>query len=278
MLSYRHGFHAGNYADVLKHTVLIQILSYLVEKAKPVVYLDTHAGAGRYDLNSAQANKIAEYQQGVQALWALTTDLPPALGDYIRCLKQWNDVKLRYYPGSPVIARHLLRSTDRMVLCEKHSTDFIHLDKLFRGQSNVECVQEDGYQKAVAFLPPIEKRGCILIDPSYEVKEEYLWVVEGLTKMLRRFSTGVYVLWYPLAQEPLTRKMIKKIVATGVRRIHQFELGITQNHQLPGMTGTGVLVINPPWNLNSKMEEALPLLSGLLGESAYHLSKELVGE
>ncbi len=278
MFSYRHAFHAGNYADVLKHTLLIQVLSYLVEKPKPIVYFDTHAGAGRYDLSSAQAKKTSEYLQGVQTLWDCKGELPSALQDYVQCLKQWNTTSLRIYPGSPSIAKQILRSTDRMVLCEMHSTDFVHLHKLFKDHNNVETCPEDGYQKVIASLPPLERRGCILMDPSYEVKDEYQWVVAGLSKMLRRFATGTYILWYPLAHEQLTRRMIKAVVGTGVRRIHQFEIGMSKEHQLPGMTGAGLLVINPPWQLAAKMQDAMPVLTQFLGGDAYWLSEELVGE
>lgn len=278
MLSYRHAFHAGNYADVLKHTVLCQILQYVVQKEKPIMYLDTHAGAGSYDLTSDKASKTDEFIQGIGALWGAKGDLPGALSTYLQCVQSFNPKELVCYPGSPQLAKYWLRAQDRMILCEKHPFDIKRLQNVFSKNKRVFCEAEDGYQKALAVLPPIEKRGVILIDPSYEVKSEYFDMATYIEKYLRRFATGIYCIWYPVAHPEKTSAMLKKMTKAVGRPMSLFEIGYTEHHNSAGMTGTGMIVINPPWSLQNAMQRALPAMVDLMCPGGYWKSEVLVGE
>lgn len=277
MLSYRHAFHAGNYADVLKHCILVQILRYLVQKDKPLCYLDTHAGAGFYRLTGAEASKTAEFHHGIGALWHATT-LPAALVDYRDCVRIACGGHLTSYPGSPWLAHHLLRATDRLVLCELHPADSKQLERTFAAYANVHCHSEDGWQKSLALTPPAERRGLVLIDPSYELKDEYIKVVEHLKQLHRKFATGIYAVWYPIADPARTETLLKRLRSSGIKRIHRFELGLTRDHLQPGMTGTGMIVVNPPWQLAEAMAPALQYLARHFGGNAYGEVEELVGE
>lgn len=277
MLSYRHAFHAGNYADVLKHSTLVQILRYMTQKDKPLCYLDTHAGAGFYSLGSPEAAKTGEYHQGIELLWQ-ARGLPPALADYQACVTAACGKHLTAYPGSPWFAQHLLRPEDRLVFCELHPADRKQLERTFSGRANVRCYGEDGWQKGVALTPPPERRGVVLIDPSYEVKDDYFTVADHLTLLHRKFATGVYAIWYPIADPARTEAMLRRIRNSGVRRILRLEIGLTHDHDQPGMTGTGMLVVNPPWNLAETMKPALAWFAARLGANAYAEVDELVGE
>lgn len=277
MLSYRHAFHAGNYADVLKHTVLVQILRYMLQKDKPICYFDTHAGAGFYDLTTEEANKTAEYHRGIELLWQ-ERSLPQALDDYRECVKAACGEHLTAYPGSPWFAQHLLRPQDRLVLCELHPADRAQLEQTFGASKNVQSYAEDGWQKSLALVPPPERRGLVLIDPSYELKEEYGKVVEHVKQLHRKFATGVYAIWYPIADPERTAFLLRRMRSSGIKRIVQLELGVTRDHREPGMTGTGMIVINPPWNLAEVMQPALEFFARRLGPYAYSDIVELAGE
>lgn len=276
MLSYRHAFHAGNYADVLKHCVLVQILRYLTQKDKPLCYLDTHAGAGFYHLTGPQALKTGEFQQGIGTLWT-RQDLPPALAEYRDIVRFGAGDHLTGYPGSPWFAQHLLRPQDRLVLCELHPKDSAQLQRTFGSAPNVRCYDEDGWQKSLALMPPKERRGLVLMDPSYEVKEDYSKAVEHLKQLHQKFATGVYALWYPIADLSRTETMLRRLSKSGIPRMQLFEVGTTRQHSQPGMTGAGMIVINPPWNLTELMTPVLPYLAQRLGGEAYWRMEELTG-
>lgn len=277
MLSYRHAFHAGNYADVLKHCVLVQILRYLTSKDKPLCYLDTHAGTGFYRLTGAQAQQTGEFQQGIGALWH-RGDLPAALVEYRECVRAAVGVHLTAYPGSPWLAQHILRPQDRLLLCELHPKDTVQLERTFGKASNVRCYAEDGWQKSLALLPPKERRGLVLIDPSYEVKDDYLRVVGHLKELHRKFATGVYALWYPVADASRTETMLRRLRKSGIARMQMFEVGLNRDHAQAGLTGAGMIVINAPWNLVDTMTPVLPFLAQLLGADAYWRMEPLTGE
>lgn len=277
MLSYRHAFHAGSYADVLKHCTLVQILRYLMQKDKPLCYLDTHAGAGFYDLRAAAADKTAEYTRGIGALWD-RRGLPPALKDYRECVRAACGLHLVAYPGSPWFAEHLLRPSDRILLCELHPADRVQLERTFQSSRNVEVFPEDGWQKSLALIPPPERRGLILIDPSYEIKDEYGFVIDHLQRLHRKFATGIYAIWYPIADPARTEFLLRRLRASGIPRVLRLELGLTRDHRQPGMTGTGMLVVNPPWQLAETMAPVLNYLTQILGGDAYHQLEEIAGE
>lgn len=260
MLSYRHSFHAGNHADVLKHTVQSLILTALKEKEKPFLYLDTHAGAGRYQLNSVHAERTGEYLDGIARIWQ-QPDSPALLQPYFDAIRALNPGgTLRYYPGSPLIACHLLRAEDKLQLTELHSSDFPLLRNEFLKDSRARVERSDGYQQLKAKLPPPSRRGLILIDPPYELKSDYQAVVQGIQEGYKRFNTGIFALWYPVVLRQQIKRMRHELEATGIRRILQIELAVRPDSDQRGMTASGMIVINPPWKLEQQMNELLPWL------------------
>lgn len=263
MLSYRHSFHAGNHADVVKHIVLTLILTALKQKEKGFFYLDTHSGVGRYSLLSAEAEKTGEYIEGIARLWD-RDDLPEEVALYINELKKINKGKLRFYAGSPLLAVQQLRPQDRALLTELHPNDFPLLRQEFAKLPNVVTKRENGFQQLKAALPPKEKRGLVLIDPSYELKEDYELVVQAIIEGYKRFATGVYAIWYPVVLRQHTKRIVKGLEATGIRKILQIELAVRPDSDQRGMTASGMIVINPPWQLESQMKKILPYLTDVL--------------
>ncbi|MBV7388415.1 23S rRNA (adenine(2030)-N(6))-methyltransferase RlmJ [Pasteurellaceae bacterium TAE3-ERU1] len=266
MLSYRHSFHAGNHADVLKHTVLVAILRALQQKEKGFFYLDTHAGAGRYSLQSKESEKTAEYLDGIAKLWQ-ADDLPAVVADYLKQVKATNgDGQLRFYPGSPLMACNLLRIQDSALACELHPSDFPLLRRNLQPFQQAKCLRGDGYQQLKAALPPPTRRGLILMDPSYELKSDYEQVVTALCEGYKRFATGVYAIWYPVVLRTHIKRMVRALEQTGIKKVLQIELAMRPDSTQLGMTASGMIVINPPWTLEAEMREALPYLARTLGE------------
>ncbi|MDE2610035.1 MAG: 23S rRNA (adenine(2030)-N(6))-methyltransferase RlmJ [Burkholderiales bacterium] len=272
MFSYRHAFHAGNHADVLKHCIVVQLLEYLGQKDTPFWYIDTHAGAGGYALESEWAKKNAEYQSGITRLWG-RQDLPPLLAEYVRLVREFNaDGKLRYYPGSPFLALQLLRDTDRLRLFEMHGNENRALQDNFRPQGKSVArrtmfYEADGFASLKALLPPPPKRGLILIDPAYEDKQDYTRVVQTMQEALTRFPTGCYAIWYPQVQrrestqlpERLKRLPLKSWLHASLT-VHSPQAGGL------GLHGSGMFIVNPPWTLRAALQEALPWLVKVLGQ------------
>ncbi|WP_031433921.1 23S rRNA (adenine(2030)-N(6))-methyltransferase RlmJ [Methylomarinum vadi] len=278
MLSYQHGFHAGNFADVLKHCILVRTLQYLIQKDKPLFYLDTHAAAGAYTLNSDMARKTGEYKNGIGKLWG-RDDLPPALADYVRWVRTFNGAGSLYrYPGSPWFASQLLRNNDRLALCELHVNEYSALKHNMAGDRRIRVLREDGFKSALALLPPRERRGLVLIDPPYEIKQDYQLVVQTLSKAYRRFAHGVYALWYPVVDRHRIDAMEAALRASGMRDIQLFELGAQADSSAPGMTASGMILINPPWSLREEMQSVLPYLAKLLGNQGHYRIEELLAE
>lgn len=267
MLSYRHEFHAGNFADVLKHLVLIQILEHLKKKDKPFCYIDTHAGPGIYDLRGDYALKNREFDDGIGKLW-LRDDLPDRVADYVNAVKQFNHSRqLTRYPGSPSFAKQLMRSMDRLCLFELHSTEIRYLNALFGKDKRIKVQHADGLSDSPGLLPPSEHRALVLIDPSYEIKNEYRLVTDALVKMHKRFATGTYALWYPVIDRSRNQRLEHAIQTSGINNVQLFELGIEADNRVHGMTASGMIVINPPWTLASDMEQILPWLARVLGKA-----------
>lgn len=283
MLSYRHAFHAGNHADVLKHIVLIQLLRYLGQKDAPYMYIDTHAGAGVYALDTGYAAKSAEYETGIARLWD-RTDLPPVVAEYVELVKAMNPSgKMRYYPGSPYCADRVARAEDRIRLFELHPSDSKLLEDNFRkleehaaaqGRSGgrgkrVIVNKGDGFDGLKALLPPPSRRGLVLIDPPYEVKDDYRRVRDTLVDALGRFSTGTYAVWYPALQRMESRQMpdkLKRLPCNGW-------LNVTLSVSGPapdgfGLRSSGMFVINPPWTLEPMLRAIMPYLVKVLGTDA----------
>ena len=260
MLAYRHQFHAGGFSDVFKHALLARLLLALGRKDKPCCYLDTHAGTGLYDLTHPWAQKNAEWRQGIEPVLA-RNDAPAALAPYLEAVRAENrDGKLRFYPGSPRIARRLLREDDRMVLNELNPADFEDLKARFAGKQGVAVHSMDGYQALRAFLPPSERRGLALVDSSFDRGGEFARLTEALVAAHRRWATGVFALWYPLMEPGTMRAFERGIVGTGIRKILRLELSVLPERWSQSLRGSGMLVVNPPYGLE---DEAGPLLDWL---------------
>jgi len=280
MLSYRHAFHAGNYADVLKHLVVCRILDYLTQKPAPLRYIDTHAGAGVYRLDSEEALRNAEFRHGIGMLWG-RNDLPATLAAYRDLVAEFNEGDvLQQYPGSPWFAQRLLRAQDRLELCELHPRDFPSLQRLFRDDRRTACRFEDGFEHSLVLVPPHERRALVLIDPSYELKQDYTRVVDHVRSLHRRFATGVYAVWYPLVEARRVKTLEAAFINSGMRRIHLYEVCLTAHHAGRGMSGAGMVVVNPPWKLRKELREALAYFAPLVSETGRPIFRcvELAGE
>lgn len=276
MLSYRHSFHAGNHADVLKHIVQSLILNALQQKETPFVYHDTHSGVGRYDLTHEWSEKTGEYKQGIGRLWQ-QTDTPAEIDSYLEAVKALNQgEELRYYPGSPRIARAHLRAQDRMVLSELHPSDYPLLEQEFARDRQVAIYKQDGFARLKASLPPKERRGLVLIDPPYELAKEYRDVVQAIAQSHKRWSTGIYAIWYPVVNRCDIEDMLEGLANLGIRKILQIELGVAPDTNQRGMTASGMIVINPPWKLESEMQAILPFLKQAIAPATGHFKVEWV--
>ncbi len=259
-MNYRHAFHAGNFADVMKHVCLVALLRGLSRKDSAWFYLDTHAGAGEYDLTATPAQKTGEYRDGIVRLLGATGPLPAALADYLDLVRPLlGEGGARRYPGSPLIAAALARSQDRLVACELNPLEFDALQAACGGL--IDTRQTDGYQALKALLPPRERRGLTLIDPPYERPDEFARLAGELIAAHRRFATGVYALWYPLKDEAPVAGLKRALKAAGLRRLLAVELRLTPLPQGGILHGCGVLVLNPPWGFVEQMQAALPVLA-----------------
>ena len=268
MLSYRHAFHAGNHADVLKHFIEVQLLRYLSQKDKPFWYIDTHAGAGCYALDSGYATQNAEYEGGIARLWR-RDDLPEALADYVTLVKSINpDGQMKLYPGSPLIAQRLLREQDKMRLFELHPSDSELLQENFAG-SGALVQSADGFTALKALLPPPPRRALLLIDPPYEDKQDYQRVVSALREGLRRFASGVYAVWYPQLQRADAQQLPEQLKQLPVKSWLNVALSVQGlSEDGFGMHGSGMFVLNPPWNLHATLQQVMPYLVKHLGQDA----------
>ena len=267
MLAYRHAFHAGNHADVLKHMVLLQLLRHMRLKDKGLRVVDTHAGAGVYALDSPQALKKGEFLQGIARLWALQ-DTPPAVADYLQQLRALNpDGALRQYPGSPQLASQLLRPQDQLRLFELHPADYQALHDRFSGIAGVELRQADGFAALKSQLPPPTRRALVLVDPSYEGHADYERVLQTLREALRRFAQGVYMVWYPVVTKPGAAALVQGLKTLAPAGWLHARLTLQQPDALGfGLAGSGIVLINPPHTLHGQLQGLLPWLVQRLGQ------------
>ena len=267
MLAYRHAFHAGNHADVLKHLVLVQVLRYMNGKDKPYRFVDTHAGAGGYSLEGRYAQKKGEYERGIGLLWD-RDDLPEPLADYVARVREFNPQGvLEQYPGSPAIARMLLRPTDQMRLFELHPTEHRILDAYLGAQRGVEVKHADGFDGLKSQLPPPSRRGVVLIDPSYEGHGDYGRVIATLRDALQRFAEGVYLVWYPQVQKVEAAELPRRLDALAREGWLHARLTVARpDSQGFGLAGSGMFVINPPYTLHDTLAGVLPWLVEVLGK------------
>ena len=280
MLSYRHAFHAGNHADVLKHYVLSLVLDYFNQKAAPYSYIDTHTGAGFYALKDAYAQKNGEFETGIARLMD-AKNLPPALSEFVKTIQSFNTKNsLDFYPGSPKIAQHFLRQHDRVLsdkmwLFELHPKDYQLLLENLDGNKNkqIKVAMQNGFDGIKAILPPLSRRAVVLIDPPYEIKEDYALVLDCIKDSLKRFATGTYMIWYPLLQRPEPAQMLANLEKLNPQNWMNVQLTVQKPSENGfGMYGSGMFIINPPYVLPALLNESMPLLCDLLSldESAHY--------
>lgn len=268
MLSYRHAFHAGNHADVLKHAVVVQLLRYLGQKDKAYWYIDTHAGAGVYSLVEGYATKTAEFETGIAKLWE-RTDLPAVLEDYVAQVRALNgDGQLRYYPGSPYLAWRLMRTQDRMRLFELHTTEIEVLRHNFRDAGRRAMLYAgDGFDGIKALLPPPPRRALVLVDPSFEDKHDYARTLGCVEESLKRFATGIYAIWYPQVTRAESQRFPEQLKA--LQPTNWLHVSLTVSRPPSdgyGLYGSGMFILNPPYTLAGEMKETMPYLAELLGQ------------
>ena len=272
-MNYRHHYHAGNYADVFKHVLLLLLIRAMQRKEKGFLYLDTHAGRGGYDLSVPSVRpdgreREPEHPAGIGRLWG-AADLPAAIGDYLALVRRFNERKggaadaLQFYPGSPWLARLLLRPQDRMALCELRSDDAEALDFEFAREKGVKVLALDGYTGLKAQLPPPEKRALVLIDPPFESQDEFADIGRGVAAALRRLPSAVIAIWYPITERARTEDFQQSLRSLAVSALFA-ELAIAGDGSQLRMKGCGLLVLNPPWQIEGEIKAVLPALTDKL--------------
>ena len=269
MLSYRHAFHAGNFADVFKHVLLIGLIRALQRKDKPFRVFDTHAGAGRYSLDSAAADRNREYQNGIGRLWNRASRIPE-LEAYCNQVRAFNpDGVLREYPGSPCLIRQLLRPGDRLTLTELHPSDYPTLRAECAGDRRVVVHHADGYAHLKAGLPPPERRGLVFIDPAFERRDEFEHLVQAVQLVHQRWPTGRLAIWYPILDRAPSLRFQQDLQALGIPAMLCAELGLQPFDRPVGLHGCGMILINPPWQFAEQLKSLLPELLAILQSGQY---------
>lgn len=285
-MNYRHHFHAGNFADVMKHVLMLELLDRLNSKDKPYRYIDTHAGAGMYDLSRAPAQKSGEYLSGIHRLIQLNasslSNAPPAVKRYLDFVKQLREQQGNgWYPGSPWLAAKQIRPIDQATLFELHSIVFEELRSNIR-DNRVGVHERDAYEGLMAVIPPKEKRGLVMIDPPYELeRKDFPQLVELLSNAHKKWSTGVFAVWYPIKDREMIERFEKKMSKTGIRRQLICELCVWPDDTPVGLNGCGLLVINPPWQFADQAEAILQWLlphMRMLDHAGHATVRWLVGE
>ena len=257
-MNYRHAFHAGNFADVMKHALCVALMRLLTRKPAPLFVLDTHAGCGRYDLDAGPAERTGEWRAGIGRL---QDDSPEALADYLRLVREEG-----LYPGSPALLRAMLRSDDRLACCELHPKDFLALKQEFGRDRQVSVHLRDGWEALRALLPPAQKRGLVLIDPPYEAADELVRLADGLRTGVSRFRTGVFVAWYPIKHRAPVREFHTTMAASGLSDILAVEMHLREPLDAARLNGSGLLVVNPPFGFEAAAGPILAALVGRLGD------------
>jgi 23S rRNA (adenine2030-N6)-methyltransferase len=260
-MNYRHAYHAGNFADVLKHVALAAALEYLARKDAPLFFLDTHAGRGNYPVAAAETQRAGEYRDGIGRLLE-SSGAPPAVARYLDLVRElgFEQGHLVAYPGSPRIALSLLRVDDRCALCELEPREAEALKALLRGDPRAQVHERDGYEALTALVPPKEKRGLVLIDPPYEQADEFLRLERALLAALARWPIGTFAVWYPIKAGGLDGRFLARMAASGVRRQLVLELTVERDDSPGGLNGAGILLVNPPWQLDEQLAASLPWL------------------
>jgi 23S rRNA (adenine2030-N6)-methyltransferase len=274
-MNYRHAFHAGNHADVLKHAVLARVLTYLTQKDKPLAVLDAHAGIGVYDLQGTEADKTGEWQGGIGLLGAaFAPEVEAILSPYRHCLAALNPKgDVRFYPGSPEIILRLLRGGDRLLANELHPSDAETLRQNYWGETRLVVLQQDALQAVKSQLPFKERRGLVLIDPPYEQKNEAAHTVRMIAQGFQRFQTGCFILWYPVTTDPFVDHLLDDVATLGIGNILRAELRVKHTHEASGLSGSGLLILNPPFILEGELRILLPALAQRLGIAGWGRSE-----
>ena len=274
-MNYRHAFHAGNFADVLKHAVLARIVEYLKRKEGSFRVIDTHAGVGLYDLGSSESGRTGEWQTGIgQLIVAEATGRPgELLAPYLEVVESLNDDSLRFYPGSPTLVRRLLRKQDRLTAIELHPADADLLKANFAGDFQTRVIELDGWLALGAHLPPKERRGLVLIDPPFEKPEEFDTILRGIEKACRRWPGGTFASWYPVKKVDEVERFRRSLAALGIPGILDICLTVRAPGPEPRLHGCGMAIVNPPYLLEAEMGELLPLLVETLAQDE-HASAE----
>ena len=271
-MNYRHIYHAGNFADVLKHAVLARLIRYAQNKDKAFRVLDTHAGIGLYDLSSEEAQKTGEWREGIGRLMEaeLPADVAALVEPYLAAIKDLNPGgNLKLYPGSPKLARMLFRPQDRLSAMELHPDDYGRLSRLFEGDFQVRVTELDGWLTLGAHLPPKEKRGIVLVDPPFEEEGEYQRLVQGLATAHRRFPGGTYCLWYPLKKGAPIKSFHEALQALEIPKMLCAELSVKSDREATGLTGSGLIIVNPPFTLKDELHLLLPTLKTVLAQDRF---------
>ncbi|HEX4293035.1 MAG TPA: 23S rRNA (adenine(2030)-N(6))-methyltransferase RlmJ [Rhizomicrobium sp.] len=273
-MNYRHAFHAGNFADVVKHLALVAIVLHLRKKPAPFAVIDTHGGRGRYDLAGDEAARTGEAANGIGRLAGLS-GADGALGEYLSLAGGGET-----YPGSPLIAASLLRPQDRLVAVEKHPEEAAMLRSALARIRNAHAEEGDGYRRLAALLPPPERRGVVLIDPPFEAPEEFHTEARALGEALRRFATGIYVLWFPIKSPAEANAFCGEVLATGVTKALRIDIdvGAVVAGTKERLSGAGLIVVNPPYGFADEMRAALAKIAPLLSNKARAEVRWLVGE
>lgn len=258
-MNYRHGYHAGNFADVVKHTALIAILQHLKKKDTAFSVVDSHAGRGLYDLSAAEAGKTGEAEAGIGRLQDLSGAMPEALAAYLMLAKQ----KRGWYPGSPLIAAELLRGQDRLMAIEKHPEEFALLRQSLAPFRNAQAEQGDGYGRAIKLLPPPSRRGLVLLDPPFESPDEFSALAQTVREAWRKFATGIYLIWYPVKSTADAFAFTGEVLTGGMEKALDIQIAIDA---VPGkLARAGLLVINPPYGFETAIRQSADLIAPLLG-------------
>lgn len=271
-MNYRHIYHAGNFADVLKHAVLSRLVLYAQNKDKAFRFLDTHAGIGLYDLSSEEAQKTGEWLDGIGKLVdaEFSPEVAEILAPYLGAVKELNPKGgVKFYPGSPKLARMLFRPQDRLSAMELHPEDFARLSRLFEGDYQARVTELDGWLALGAHLPPKEKRGIVLIDPPFEEEGEYDRMVKGLANAYRKFSGGTYCLWYPMKKGAPIKDFHEQLNALDIPKMLCVELTVKSDRDLVGLNGSGLVIVNPPFTLKDELHTILPPIKTALAQDRY---------
>jgi 23S rRNA (adenine2030-N6)-methyltransferase len=268
-MNYRHAFHAGNFADVLKHAVLARILMHLADKPAAFRVIDTHAGTGLYDLSGPQATRTGEWRAGVGQLMA--AKLKPAIGallqPYLDAIAAVNvDGDMVRYPGSPLLALHLMRPQDRLLACELEPTAAAMLGRNLARESRAKVIEVDGWTGLKAYVPPKERRGLVIVDPAYEVPDEFTNLAASFVDAYRRWPTGCYLLWYPIKSRTGPDGLAKHLARASIAKVLRAEL-LLMPQDPERLTGAGLIIVNPPWTLDAELKRMLPALVAVLGRA-----------